>query len=408
MHIYLYVFASNLLIFSLQSTGDSASVKGALEAQLQKFSADQRQVLNNLREELQQQNQALIYDISRLLEGFASQVGRAVKRELETALSGLSLSDAGTRDNSRSASSSQNPQPSSGDIGPESMESWDMVPNEEPPTNGDVTDGNQIFAGHPIEQAVNETGRTKWTWWQSETQVEQHTANEEGNSKAQPRIEDGKPQGSNGGSSTVKPTFSSLFADAKSENVPPCQENSKQETCNGPITGKPTLSSHCIESSVKFNVHFLPMDRPADMRVTNFSKLSGSGQIIKSPLYQLHDCPFMVQLSLWFDSLKELKMYVTFWGLSHQPLKFPRIFTISGEIKNWGSSEFTSLFCENSPPLNLQKSWFQNVELPCVLKTSRGHHSHIKLDTLAKRKYVLQGRDSISIAWNVFSKEVKV
>ena len=334
-----------------------------IDSRLQEFSKDQQQIQINLREELQQQNQALIADISRLLEGFASQVGRVVKNELHTALEGVSLGASAFSSSSHPLIHSQAPLYS--EVNDQVLTRiWSNV-HEQPQNNGDH------FTEPGIEQLKQETANGRGV----EELKHQQTLLEENSTETQlskdPTLSN---QQANEQADPMKHSFSSLF--------------------NGTDSKK----------DVSPSVYLIPDDRPANITVFDISKLSESGKISKSPVFHLHDCPCKVQLSFWCTVKKQIKMCVTFWGISPQPLKVPKVLIISGMIKNWKSFEYTSLFHLNSPPINLQAQWSRSVELPLVLKTSRGHHPNITVETLSKRGYVCQVRDCISIDWTVISK----
>ncbi|GFR91478.1 hypothetical protein ElyMa_004329100 [Elysia marginata] len=350
-----------------KTSEDLTTAESLIDARLQKFSLEQRRVLTNLREELQQQNQALIADISRLLEGFASLVGRVVKGELEKALVSFSPSASGTSSSSKPANSSQSPQTATASD-QASSRTWSKVHVEQSLTSDDA-DSAQMTVEDLIRQAGEKAAKKKKKRGKKK---QKKAVNPKESTKSPPC----KTQSSNGRVASEKPTFSSLIKDYKDKN------------------------------DMDPSVHFFPEDGPASLLVFDITQVAESGKISKSPLYYLQDFPFKVQLSLWFDAEKELKICVTFWGLSPDPYTLQRVFTISGEIKNKNSSAFSSLFSQKSPPFNLQKPWSQNLDLPLVLKTKRGSYSELKLDTLKMRNFILENRNSISIRWNVESSEV--
>ncbi|GFO08579.1 hypothetical protein PoB_003508400 [Plakobranchus ocellatus] len=363
-----------------QAATNADPVTKMVEAHLKRFSTDQHHILSNLREDLQQQNQALISDISRLLEGFASLVGRVVKKEVETALTELNLGASEVSDSSKLA---DNTQPSIGlrVSDRESTKTWSKV-HRETDISQDCTSSSVNCAS--VEEAMKQqhiqTEIKANTWTRSKKKQSQQQVPV----KSSASVTNAK---SNGGSiGVVKPHINT-------EGVSPAE---------------PNLSVYAgihSEENVSSSVHFFPDDHPANMLVFNISSLAVSGKITKSPVYYLQDCPCKVQLGLWFDSKKKLAMDARLWGLATQALNPARIFTLNGWIKNKSSQEYTSLFTVESQPFNLQKSTSQTFPLDLSLKTSRGTHSNLTIKNLQYRNYILHDRDPISINWTIISKE---
>ncbi|RUS73626.1 hypothetical protein EGW08_018615 [Elysia chlorotica] len=355
-----------------QAPEGESSIINLIDSRLQMFSIDQRQVQARMREELQKQNQALIADISRLLEGFASQVGRIVKNELHTVLEEVSLSTSKTNINNSSSYPADFVQAPlwSGGMDQGLTTAWSNVHEHAPNNQDQFTVGNLKEPAHEnvVVETANGTG-VEGVEGLNKLQAIQKKSRP----GSQPSQVVGNHEASHEQMDVIKPSFSSLF------------DGNNSKTISSP------------------GVHFIPEDRPANMMVFDVSKLSQSGKINKSPIFNLHDCPCKVQLSFWSSAKKELKMCVTFWGLSPQPLKVPKILTVSGMVKNWNSVEYTSLFSVNSPPMNLQAQWSRSIELPLILKTSRGHYPNITVETLSKRGYVCPSRDCVSINWTVVS-----
>ncbi|RUS73627.1 hypothetical protein EGW08_018616 [Elysia chlorotica] len=337
-----------------KNCGDVATATSQIiQDQLQKFSIDQRRVLSNLREELQQQNQALITDISRMLEGFATMVGRVIKGELQTALAGLSLSE--TESNSSCSSNFSDTREVPQSLRHNNQGST-RVNNKEAENDRETVSS---FESLRVEHAIGDLL-----------------------SEADEETERNKNKGQINQKSTV--------AKKQCAEAQPINKNSENPT-----------SSY----EVSPNVLIFPEDMPVQMLVNDISNVSKSGKIIGSKIYHLQNSPFKVQLLLWFEGDEELKMNVKFWSLSPHPLKSSKRFIISGDIKNKNSSAYSSLFSEVSPPFNLQKPWSQNVDLPLLLKTKRGSYSDINLEALYNRNYVFEEGNSICINWSVLQQE---
>ena len=292
-------------------------------------------------------------------------VGRVIKDELQTALAELSLSESNTSRSSNLSNSSQVPQGSRhSDQG--STRIWSKVHEEsesigESSISLDHNSANDLISETNVKKGKKKRGRRG-------KRKQKNALTEEENAEDQPSNH---------------------------------QKNIEQDTSKKPLNS--FINSGDDSSSC--NSLLLPKDEPVKMLVFGISQVAECGKISKSPVYHLQDSSFKVQLSLWFDSEKELKMNLTFWGLSLHPLKSSRVFIISGEIKNKNSSAYSSLFSQISPMLSLQKPWSQNVELPLVLKTKRGSYSNINLETLYTRNFVFEEGDSIAINWLVMSKE---
>ncbi|GFO08580.1 hypothetical protein PoB_003508500 [Plakobranchus ocellatus] len=360
-----------------QAATDADPVTKMVESHLKKFSTDQHRILSNLREDLQQQNQALISDISRLLEGFASLVGQVVKKEVETALTELNLGASEVSGSSKLADDSRQASVRVSDSG--SIRTWSKV-HRETVLSEDCSSSSVNCAS--VEDAMKQqhivTETKAWTRnkkKQSQQQVPVKSSASVTNAK------------SNGGSiGVVKPHINT----------------------EGASPAEPNLSVYAgihSEENVSSSVHFFPDDHPANMLVFNVSSLAVSGKITKSPVYYLQDCPCKVQLGLWFDSKNELAMNATLWGLAPQALNPPRIFTLNGSIKNKNSGSYTALFAVESQPFSLKKSTSQTIKMDLSLRTKRGTHSNLTIANLQSRNYVMDDRDSISINWNVISKD---
>ena len=341
-----------------------------VEAQLQKFSSDQRRTLGNLREELQQQNQALIADISRLLEGFASMVGKVVKGELETAVAQLRLKGNVASSKSQPANISHvSQQPKISDQ--KSSRTWSKV-HQEGPTSQELSSiEDQISLMGLNESPSEKTGKIQRQKGKPKQQKENN-----GSIKSQPsKKSTSKQQASNGLFTSDASKFSSLDAGIQSED------------------------------SNSSSVHFFPEEGPANMLTFDIPHVAQSGKIIKSPVYYLQDCPCKVQLSLWFDTKQKMNMIATLWGLALKPLRKHRVFAFSGGIKNQASQSYSSLFHSESSPFNLKHSSTLSVNLDLSLKTGTGAYC-MNLEELENRNYILTNRNSISINWTVTSKEI--
>ncbi|RUS75107.1 hypothetical protein EGW08_017138 [Elysia chlorotica] len=359
--------------------GDAPMVTNMVEAQLQKFSIEQRRVLGNLREELQQQNQALIGDISRLLEGFASMVGRVVKEELEVAVSQLSSSHVPQKPKITEQKSTR---------------TWSKVHQEESASQELSSTEGEI----PLKGQSKKSGKM-----QTQKALAKQQQGNSASIKSQPITSSANKQGK-------KATPNQQHGTSESAKSQPIKKSvSKQQVRNGlPTSEVPKLftlgDSIRNEDVMSSSVHFFPEDGPANMLIFDIQRVAQSGKVSKSPVYYLQDCPCKVQLCLWFDAEKKMNMRATLWGLAPEPLSAPRLFTFNGRIKNKASQSYSSLFCSESSAFKMKNGSNLSVKLEPSLKTGTGVYS-MNLGELVKRRYILENRNSISINWTVSSKE---
>ncbi|GFR67938.1 hypothetical protein ElyMa_005595800 [Elysia marginata] len=318
-----------------QASFDAASVKNVLETQLQKFSTDQRRILGNLREELLQQNQALIADISNLLEGFASMVGRVVKKELEAALDGLKLEANGYSSSSSQHSDSSQASQHARMSDQKSTRTWSKV-HEERPISQELSSNESLTTAEDLIKRANEKiGKKK----AQETKQRDEGASKAASVKSQPS----KQQKSNGNinaqASTQQESNENINAQASEQQKSSGNINaqaSTQQKSNGNINAQTSTqqkssetvtsqaSAHqkssetitsqvsaqhksneavnpqacqpsSIPSSISMDggsaVHFFPEEGPANMLTFDIPKLAKSGEVSKSPVYYLQDCP---------------------------------------------------------------------------------------------------------------------
>ena len=355
-------------------------------------------MLSNLKEELQQQNQALIADISRLLEGFASMVGRVVKEELETVVTGLKSSASVSSSSVKPANTSQSlkptnmnqalQQPMVNDKG--STRTWSKV-HQEGPTSQDLSSGDgPITVENLIKKA---TAKTKKANMEKEKQKQ----------KQQQIISKAASTKSVSGSVSAK----SQPSKQQTSNEGVKDQSCKQKTTTSDASELSTLFAGIqTEDSVSSSKHFFPEDGPANMLTFDIPKVAESGKVCKSPVYYLQDQPCKVQLSLWFDAQKKMNMSATVWGLSCQFVKPARLFTFSGSIKNLASKGYSPLFQGESNPFKLKHSSSLSVKLNLSLITGTGAYD-VDLETLQTRNYILSNKDAISINWIVTTREVE-
>lgn len=356
-----------------QSYEDSSSVINRIETQLQNFITHQQQVLSSLKEELQQQNRAFIADISILLEGFASQVGRVVKREIKTALEDLNCCAnlINTHNNPKQSYTLPNATIDEGLNG-----TWSKVNVASENSESISSTGAQANFESPIHETSdsfvwNEDGQVIQLQQQENVKVKQESDNGISKHQTSYQQDSQKPR-----------TFSSLF------NPP---TNTKQK-----------------DATVSSIGNFFPPNGSAHMIVYDMSKIALTKKITLSPVYNLQDCPCKIQLSFWSTSQLKIRMCLTFWNLSPQLNQMQPVLTISGGIYNWKSLKYTSLFDLQTPQLDLKTQEPQKIELPLTLNTSRGSHPNVTLEMLFKRGYVSTDmRDCVSINWTVRSKHFK-
>lgn len=377
-----------------QASFDAASINELVDTQLKKFTSDQRQVMEDLKKELKQQNQALIADISRLLEGFASLVGRVVKQELQTAMVGFEFSSHSGMENQLSHQTVMHDQKTTRTW---SKEHDEKAASQELSSSEDLTTSKDLA----LKQTV---GTVKHTIRPQQQLRACETASfySQSSNRQKEKVIDAKcarSQPSNG--------LKEKVTDA--ENVS-SQSTQKQKYFSDDMSEATNLSSSQAsiprDTSASSAVHFFPEDGPANMSIPDIVKVAHSGNVKKSPVYYLQDCPCKVQLSLWFDLNKKMHMSANLWGLSLHPVKSARIFTFSGAIKNQASQGYSSLFCSESSPCGLKHPSFQTVKLKLSLKTGTGDYN-MNLTELEKRNYILTDRGAISVNWTVKSKEVQ-
>ncbi|GFR91468.1 hypothetical protein ElyMa_004328800 [Elysia marginata] len=245
--------------------GESSSVTNQIEAQLQKFNADQQQVLTALREELQQQNQAQIADISRLLEGFASHVGRVVKGELQTALEGLNLGASGVSSSAKPTNSQ--PFQTSAASEQRSSRMWSKVHGVPESSESVSSTEAQVSFNGLIQQNDERNESHRWNGIGEKEQMQGQILIQGTNSNVESNKSDDLQETSNGLEAPQLPTFSSLF--------------------NGT-----TEATGTKKEDISPNGYFFPQNGSVDMMVCEMSKVAKTGQISKSPVYYLQDCPF--------------------------------------------------------------------------------------------------------------------
>lgn len=148
-----------------------------------------------------------------------------------------------------------------------------------------------------------------------------------------------------------------------------------------------------------------PSEDGAVFCVTGLDQLISSSKVTESPVYVLPECSSKVQLSIWFKSKGHLSAQLSVFG--DQPLKWPRIFTITGYIENKNSGSYSPLLEGKSQPLKkLRPDKKMLVNISVCLQTGKGNYENVTYEELEKRNYIID--ESLIIKWFVTSEEAQV
>ncbi|BFZ25020.1 hypothetical protein BsWGS_28059 [Bradybaena similaris] len=159
------------------------------------------------------------------------------------------------------------------------------------------------------------------------------------------------------------------------------------------------------DSNQHINDGFFPSEDGAILCVTGLDKLIASSKVTESPVYVLPECNSKVQLSIWFKSKGQLSAQLSVFG--DQPLKWPRIFTITGCIENRNSGSYSPLLEGKSQPLKkLRPDKKMLVNILVCLQTGKGNYENVTYEELEKRNYIID--ESLIIKWFVTSEDAQL